>query len=200
MALFALTIPARSKPCVQQLCQRQRRTQRPQQLHLHSHQHSLLLHQLILPPTRTHPAPSCQDQTIIIDNIIEKHTHAEIEIKLRRQFPKVRYALTFLKRGGLALVLETPKEINTILKQTKWDEDFFGKDLYIHLANKDARPWLCLNIVPPTMDLEKIKGVISKIDPVVGMKIQGLHRKFKGSYPTQLVVTEHIHNYDGLYI
>ena len=45
-------------------------------------------------------------------------TRAEIKIKLRRQFPGVRYALTFLKRGGLALVLETPKEINTILKQT----------------------------------------------------------------------------------
>ena len=35
------------------------------------------------------------------------------------QFPGVRYAVTFLKRGGLALVLETPEEINTILKQTK---------------------------------------------------------------------------------
>ena len=108
----------------------------------------------------------------------------EIEIKLRRQFPEVRYALTFLKRGGLALVLETPKEINTILKQSKWDEDFFGKDLYIHLANKDARPWLCVNKVPPTMDLAKVKERLSKINPVVGMKnwvvnIEGLHRKFK---------------------
>ena len=92
--------------------------------------------------TYTPPVSSCQAQTILIDNITTKHTRAEIEIKLRRQFPGVRYALTFLKRGGLALVLETPKEINTILKQTKWDEDFFGKDLYIHLANKDARPWL----------------------------------------------------------
>ena len=99
-----------------------------------------------------------------------KHTRAEIKIKLRRQFPGVRYALTFLKRGGLALVLETPKEINTILKQTKWDEDFFGKDLYIHLANKDARPWLCVNKVPPTMELAKIKEGISRIDPVVGME------------------------------
>ena len=59
------------------------------------------------------------------------------------KFPGVRYALTFLKRGGLALVLETPKETNTILKQTKWDEDFFGKDLYIHLA-KQGRAALAL--------------------------------------------------------
>ena len=143
--------------------------------------------------TYTPPVSSCQAQTILIDNITTKHTRAEIEIKLRRQFPGVRYALTFLKRGGLALVLETPKEINTILKQTKWDEDFFGKDLYIHLANKDARPWLCVNKVPPTMELAKIKEGISSIDPVVGMgnweiKIEGLHRKFKGSYPTQLVL------------
>ena len=86
--------------------------------------------------TYTPPASSCQAQTILIDNITTKHTRAEIEIKLRRQFPGVRYALTFLKRDGLALVLETPKEINTILKQTKWDEDFFWNDLYIHLANK----------------------------------------------------------------
>ena len=88
----------------------------------------------------TPPVSSCQAQTILIDNITTKHTRAEIEIKLGRQFPGVRYALKFLKRGGLALVLETPKEINTILKQTKWDEDFFGKDLYFHLANMDARP------------------------------------------------------------
>ena len=37
------------------------------------------------------------------------------------------------------------------------------------------------------------KNKISSIDPVVGMgnweiKIEGLHRKFKGSYPTQLVL------------
>ena len=91
------------------------------------------------------------------------------------------------------LVLETPKEIKTILKQTKWDEDFFGKDLYIHLANKDARPWLCVNKVPPTMDLAKIKAGISRIAPVVGMenceiRIEGLHRTCKGSYPAQLVL------------
>ena len=96
-------------------------------------------------------------------------------------------------RSGLAFVLETPKEINTFLKQSKWDEDFLGKDLYIHLANEDALPWLCVNKVPPTMDLAKIKEGIIKIDPVVGMKnweinIKGMHRKFKGSCPTQLVL------------
>ena len=42
------------------------------------------------------------------------------------------------------------------------------------------------------MELAKIKEVISRIDPVVGMenweiRIEGLHRKFKASYPTQLV-------------
>ena len=30
------------------------------------------------------------------------------------------------------------------LETIKMDEDFFGKDLYIHLTNKDARPWLCV--------------------------------------------------------
>ena len=59
--------------------------------------------------TYTPPASSCQAQTILIDNITTKHTRAEIEIKLRRQFAGVRCALSFLKRGGLALVLETPK-------------------------------------------------------------------------------------------
>ena len=84
--------------------------------------------------TCTLPAPSDQAQTIPIDNITTKQTRAEIEIKLRRQFLGARYALTSLKRGGRALVLEIPQEINTILKQTKWDEDFFGNDLCIHLA------------------------------------------------------------------
>ena len=65
-------------------------------------------------------------------------------------------------------------------------EDFFGKCLYIHLANKDARPRLCVNKVPPTTELAKIKEEISRIDPVVGMenweiRIDGLHRKLKGS-------------------
>ena len=195
MALFALTLRAQLKRRLQQPRRRQRRTQRPQQLHLHSRQHSLLPRQFIRPPIRTHTRLQHQAQTILIDNITTKHTRAEIEIKLQRQFPGVRYALTFLKRGGLALVLETPKEINTILKQTKCDDDFFGKDLYIHLANKDARPWLCVNKVPPTMKLANIKAGISMIDPVVGMenweiRIEGLHRRFKGSYPTQLVLFE----------
>ena len=70
------------------------------------------------------------------------------------------------------------------MKQTKWDEDFFGKDL---------RPWLCVNKVPPTLELAKLKDGISRIDPVVEMeiweiKIEGLHWKFKGSYRTQLVL------------
>ena len=156
MALFVLTLQAHRKRRLQQARRRQRRTQRPRQLHpqppalaiaspIHSPTHS---------NTYTPPVSSCQAQTILIDNITTKHTRAEIEIKLRRQFPGVRYALTFLKRGSLALVLETPREINTILKQTKWDKDFFGKDLYIHLVNKDARPWLCVNKAPPTMELE----------------------------------------------
>ena len=55
--------------------------------------------------TYTPPVSSCQAQTILVDNITTKHTRAEIEIKLRRQFPGVRYALTFLKRGGQALVV-----------------------------------------------------------------------------------------------
>ena len=43
------------------------------------------------------------------------------------------------------------------------------------------------------MELAKIKEGLSSIDPVVGMenweiKIEGLHRRFKGSYPTQLVL------------
>ena len=76
---------------------------------------------------------------------------------------------------------------------SRWDENFFGKDLYLHLANKDARPWLCVNKVPLAMDLAKIKAGISKIDPPVGIKNwdskpEGTHRKFKGSYPTTLVL------------
>ena len=43
------------------------------------------------------------------------------------------------------------------------------------------------------MELAKIKAGISRIDPVVGMenweiRIASLHRMFKGSYPTQLVL------------
>ena len=44
------------------------------------------------------------------------------------------------------------------------------------------------------MELAKIKAGINRKDPpVVGMenweiKIEGLHREFKGSYPTQLVL------------
>ena len=142
MALFVLTLQAHRKRRLQQARRRQRRTQRLRQLHPRSCQHAIAspIHSPAHSNTYTPPVSLCQAQTILIDNITTKHTRAEIEIKLRRQFPGVRYALTFLKRGGLALVLESPKEINTILKQTNWDEDFFGKDLYIHLANKDARP------------------------------------------------------------
>ena len=61
--------------------------------------------------TYTPPVSSCQAQTILIDNITTKHTRAGIEIKLRRQFPGVRYALTFLKRDGLALVLSFSQRV-----------------------------------------------------------------------------------------
>ena len=164
--------------------------QRPRQLHIHSRQHWLLPHQFILPPIRTHTRL--------------QHLHAKLKPSLSTTSLQNIHARKlksscddnfqgFVMRGGLALVLETPKEINTILKQTKWDGDFFGKDLYIHLANKDARPWLCVKKVPPTMELAKIKEGISSIDPVMRMenweiRIEGLHRKFKGSYPTQLVL------------
>ena len=66
-------------------------------------------------------------------------------------------------------------------------------EIPLHLAKKDARPWLCLSKVPPTMELAKIKAGISRIDTVVGkenweIRIEGLHREFKGSYPTHMVV------------
>ena len=128
MALFSLTILAQLKRSMQQPCLRQRRTQKQRQLHLHNHQHVFLLHQLTVPPIQTHTRlqrhhaklkPS--SSTTSPQNI---HTCSEIEIKLQREISVVRFALTFLKRSGLALVLETRKEINTILRQSKWDEDF----------------------------------------------------------------------------
>ena len=51
--------------------------------------------------------------------------------KLKLRYNSIFNFLTFLKRGGLALVLETPKEINTILNYSRWDINFmFGKLFY----------------------------------------------------------------------
>ena len=76
--------------------------------------------------------------------------------------------------------------------------DFVRHSLHTYVQ-QNARPWLCVNKVPPTMELAKIKEEISRIDPVVGMenweiRIEGLHRKFKGTYPTQLVLFK-VQNY-----
>ena len=133
MAMFALTNLARSKRSLQQLCQAAAAP------HTHNRQHSLLLHQLILPP---------------FEHIQRHHTK--------------------LKPSSSTT---SPRNIHT--RKLK--------------SNCDARPWLCVNKVPPTMGLAKIKEGINKIDPVVGMenweiRIEGLHRKFKRSYPTQLVL------------
>ena len=146
------------------------------------------------PHTNTYKAkPSpCQAPTIYIDNFTQNHTRAEIEIQLRKQFPGKRYALSFLKKGGISIVAESPKETNSILKREKWDESFFGEDLYIHFG-KDDRPWLCVNKVPLGAKLAKIREGISKIDPPVGIKNwdskpEGTLRKLNGTFPTTLVL------------
>ena len=115
MALFAVTLRAQLKRRVQQPRQR---TQRPQQLHLHSRQHSLFP---IHFPTHSNTSSAFMPSS--------NHPHRQHHYK----------TYTLLKRSGLALVLETR---NIILKQSKWEKDFSGKDLYIHLAYKDARPYL----------------------------------------------------------
>ena len=132
MALFALTLRAQLKRRLQQPRRRQRRTQRLHQLHLHSRQHSLLPRQFILPPIRTHTRlqrlhgmlkPSSSTTTLQTIHARKLKSNCDDNFQ------------GFVKHGGIALELETSKEINIILKQTKWDKDFFWKDIYIYLAN-----------------------------------------------------------------
>ena len=60
----------------------------------------------------------------------------------------------------------------------------------MHLAGKDARPWLCVNQVPLSIDWQRVKEGLSKLDPGDGreIKIEGCHRKFSGTLPTTLVL------------
>ena len=67
--------------------------------------------------------------------------------------------------------------------------EIFGENLYIHLADKDQRPWLCINKFKTDKDINIIKDKIESINTTSGnIKIEGLHRKKKGQYWTTLVL------------
>ena len=88
---------------------------------------------------------------------------------LRRQFPGVRYALIFLKCGGLALVLETLKDNQHHFETNKMGREFlWERPTYIWPTR--TRGPDCVNKFPPTMELANIKERISRIDPVGGME------------------------------
>ena len=126
---------------------------------------------------------------IIIDNTSNKHTVEEKSEKLKTIFKNININITFLKLGGIKITTDKIENINSILKKEKYDTDFFGEHLYIHLANKDLRPWLCINKYNKDKDINIIKQTIENIKTTSNnIKIEGLHRKNKGKFTTTLIL------------
>ena len=94
--------------------------------------------------TYTPPASSCQAQTILIDDITTKHIRAEIEIKLRRQLPGVRYALTFIKRGRRPSAFIGNSQIDQHHFETNKMGRGFLWERHLHTSGQQGRADLAL--------------------------------------------------------
>ena len=129
MALFALTLRAQLK-------------RRLQHLHLHSRQHSILPHQFIRPPIRTHRRL--------------QRLHAKLKSSSSTTSLQNIHAHT-ISRGSLCANVYKARRRSACIGNCQRDQ---------HQLKINARPWLCVNKVPPTMEL----AGISRIDPVVGME------------------------------
>ena len=142
---------------------------------------------------------------IIVDNIKDRHTKTEkeIETQLYKDFTlthNIKFDIKYLKKGGIII---TPKiahlekntaftHKNTLLKTDKYSTEFFGKRLNIKplSPHMPKTKWLCIPKINIDENIDDIEKQLEKIEinsPTHEIKITGLHRQMKGTYPTKLL-------------
>ena len=101
-----------------------------------------------------------------------------------------------MKQGGIEITPATIEGMNSLLKIGNYDKKIFGENVYPHLAGvKNQRPWLCVNKVPYTTDVDdqqtinNIKHQLTQIHiNIIGenIHIEGIHRIRNNKNPTNL--------------
>ena len=111
-------------------------------------------HKLISPPKQKKPI-----LPIIIDNIHSNKSRPDIIKNLIETFKHVTFDIKQLNKGGIVITPLEQHKVNSFFNLDKYNTEFFGNNLYIHLAGetKDLRPWLCINKIPINTDLNDIK-------------------------------------------
>ena len=125
---------------------------------------------------------------VIIDNITTKlNPNIYIE-NLKNTFNNIEFNTKLLKKGGIVVTPTQQHHISTFLNTDKYNPDIFGNKLDIHVvgADRDLRPWLCINKIDINTSLDTIQHNIEALDN--NIKIQALHRKNKGPYETTLIL------------
>ena len=128
---------------------------------------------------------------VIIDNINSNKTNNDRINYIKDTFKDIDVEIKILNKGGIVLTPKIQHHINSLLKLDKYNPEYFGKDLYIHLAgeNKDLRPWLCINKISLNTEINTIRTQLESLNTLNNnIKIEGLHRKRKGPYDTTLIL------------
>ena len=134
---------------------------------------------------------------VIIDNIKSTKTHNEIINNLNETFNQITFTTKKLNKGGIVITPSEQHQINSFLKIDKYNPEFFGNKLDIHLAgaDRDLRPWMCINKIALDTNLDEIQHQLESFKTTHNIEITALHRKQKGPYDTTLILfktTDHI--------
>ena len=125
---------------------------------------------------------------IIIGNLKPQTDLNITKQQLQHAFPGKTFTVRQLKKGGIVISPEKQEDVNAFLKHDKYNPQYFGQHLYIHFPHSDSdqRPWLCINKVPLTHNINDIKSHLTNIDQ--NIQREGLHRKQSSTIPTTLVL------------
>ena len=110
--------------------------------------------------------------------------------QLKLAFPGKTFTIKQLKKGGIVLTPEKQEEVNAFLQHDRYNPQYFGQHIYIHFphGDSDQRPWLCINKVPLTCNINDIKTQLTNMHH--NIQIEGLHRKQSSTLPTTLILFE----------
>ena len=136
---------------------------------------------------------------VIIDNIKTNLTDERLIDKTKELLLGLATEVKLLRRGGLSITpVDNGHTLNKILKTTTYPKDIYGHNIYVHFTQDktDLRKWLCINKIPynQTTEDETLTNIKQALTDKLNahtddnIKIEGLHRKISGQYPSTLIL------------